>query len=82
MIRILWVKRSLHARMLTPSKLLGAATGRYRADRAWRVLADALTQLDSRRRLVTWFAVRRCLNCAADAFATLGIFRSVRVLQQ
>ena len=28
MIRILWVKRSLHARMLTPSKLLGAATGR------------------------------------------------------
>ena len=24
MIRILWVKRSLHARMLTPSKLLGA----------------------------------------------------------
>ena len=28
MIRILWVKRSLHARMLTPSKLLGATTGR------------------------------------------------------
>ena len=24
MIRILWVKRSLHARMLTPSKLLGS----------------------------------------------------------
>ena len=39
-------------------------------DRAWRVLEAALTQLNSRRRPATWFAVRRCLNRAADELAT------------
>ena len=64
-----------------PVVRLGACNARVRPDNVWREVDDALMLIASRRWQVTWHAVRRHLNRAADALATFGVLAALRRLE-
>ena len=58
---------------------LGAGNARIRADRIWLELERALMLISAQRWPLQWNAVRRCYNAAADALATQGVDRGLRL---
>ena len=56
---------------------LGAGNARLRRDDAWLELGDSLMLASRGLWDITWLAVRRHHNKAADALATAGVFRGL-----
>eukprot|EP00959_Pyramimonas_sp_CCMP1952_P102593 2146057-Pyramimonas_sp.AAC.1 len=52
----------------------GAGTARYRRLHLAQQMEDALGQVGSAGWVLTWQAVRRRLNKAADSLATIGVY--------
>ena len=59
-----------------PVSRLGVTNARVRTDAVWFEVEDALMDLAIRRWPIRLWAVRRHLNKAADALATLGVLDS------
>ena len=59
---------------------LGACNSRLRSDPVWAEVEDALMLLARRQWKPQWHAVRRHLNRAADALATMGVIDALRRL--